>query len=252
MIQRLGRTLTELGILFKIQFSIIREAWVFVFLLASIFPFTMLLFMKFFTINPTPEFMVRMIVGNMVFGLIVMGINSMGQDLSWQKHQGHFTFYASLPISKINFVIACLLRGLMTTLPSFIIIALIGQFVFDIHFNYSFAIIPVVLLALFSVVGIGVGLGFWSPNHHMTSMLTQVFMMLITFLTPVMVDMNQLPITFQWVSYIFPTTYATQALLDIFTIGWTPALTQNAFMMVGFSILTYMMIMKNVKWRVNK
>jgi len=252
MISRLNRTLTELGILFKIQFSIIREMWVFVFLLAAMFPFTILLFMKFFTVNPTPELMVRMIVGNMVFGIIVMGMNAMGQEISWQKHQGHFTFYASLPISKINFVIANLLRGLMSTLPSVIIIAIIGQFVFGIHFNYSLAIIPVVLLALLSVVGFGVGLGFWSPNHQLTNMLTQVFMMLVTFLTPVMVDISQLPVAFQWISYIFPTTYATQALLDIFTIGWTPALTQNAIIMLGFSILTYIIITKNVQWRVSK
>lgn len=252
MSTRMNRALTELLILFKIQFSLIREAWVWIILMASMFPFTMLLFMKFFTINPTPELMVRMIVGNMVFGIIVMGMNFMGQEISFQKHQGHFTFYASLPISKMNFVLANLLRGLMSTIPSVIILAVLGQFVFDIQFNYSLGIIPVVLLALLSVVGFGVGLGFWSPNHQLTNMLTQVFMMLVTFLTPVMVDMSQLPNVFQWISYIFPTTYATEAMLEIFTVGWTSNLTQNMFIMLGFSIVTYIIITKNVNWRVSK
>lgn len=252
MSARLNRSLVELLILFKIQFSIIREQWVWVVLMASMFPLTTLLFMKFFTVDPTPDVMVRLIVGNMVFGIIVMGMNTMGQEISWQKHQGHFTFYASLPISKLNFVFANLLRGFMSTIPSVVVLAAIGQLVFGIQFHYSWGIIPVLFLSLFSVVGIGVGLGFWSPNHQLTNMLTQILMMLVTFLTPVMVDMSQLPVIFQWISYIFPTTYATEALRDIFTVGWSPDLTKNMIVLLGFSVLTYIVITKSVKWRVNK
>lgn len=248
----IGRFLTELGILFKIQFSIIREQWAWVILMASMFPFTTMMFMNFFSVDPSPEEIVRIIAGNMIFGVIVMGLNSTGQDISWQKHQGHFTFYASLPISKINFVLAILLRGLMSTLPSVVILAALGQWVYGVQFHYSWGIIPVVLLSLFSVVGLGVLIGFWSPNHQLTNMLVQVLMMLISFLTPVMVDMNQLPDVLQWISYIFPTTYAATAMREILISGWTPALTTNMLVLLGFSIVTYFIITKSVNWRVKK
>ena len=75
--------------------------------------------------------MTRIITGNMLFGLIVMGLNSMAQEISYQKHQGHFTFYSSLPIAKVNFIFANLAR-LDHERPSFIILAMIGQLAYGI------------------------------------------------------------------------------------------------------------------------
>lgn len=187
------RRIMEWLILARIQFTIIREAWVWIFIMACMFPLTTLLFLKFFTVDPTPEVMIRIITGNMLFGLIVMGLNSMAQEISWQKHQGHFTYYSSLPIAKVNFIFANLLRGLITCVPSFVILAMIGQFAYGIQFHYSWGLIPVLMLTVFSVVGAGVLIGFWSPSHQLTNMLVQALMMFISFLTPVMVDMNQLP-----------------------------------------------------------
>jgi ABC-2 type transport system permease protein len=241
---------TECWILFKIQFSIIRDQWVWVFLMASMFPFTTLLFLKFFTVDPTPEVMIRIITGNMLFGLIIMGLNAMAQEISWQKHQGHFTFYASLPISKINFVFANLLRGVMTSLPSVFILAAVGQWVYQIQFNYSWGLIPILFLSVFSVVGFGVLMGFWSPNHQLTNMLAQALMMIISFLTPIMVGMDQLPQVLKWFSYLFPTTYAAEAFRTVLIVGWTQAVTYHVLVLLGFTLLSFWLIMKKMNWRI--
>lgn len=242
----------ELNILFRIQFSIIRETWVWVFLIASVFPLSTLMFMKFFTLNPTPDMIIRTIAGNMLFGVIVMGFNSMAQSISYQKDQGHFTYYASLPISKINFILAILLRGFMTSFPSFVILALIGQLVYGVQFHYSWGLIPLFVISVMSIVGIGVCIGFWSPNHELTNMLAQVLMMFISFLTPVIVDIHQLPLFLQWISYIFPSTYAAAALREALTSGWSETVSQNVLFMLGFIIISYVLIIRNINWRVEK
>lgn len=246
------RLFTELIILFRIQFSIIRDQWVWVFLMASMFPFMTLMFMKFMTVNATPEMMIRIITGNMIFGVIVTGMSGMGQEISWQKHQGHFTFYASLPIYKMNFVLANLMRGLLSNLPSVIILAVIGQWVYGIRFHYSWELIPVLLVAVFSIVGIGVCIGFLSPNHQLTNMITQVLMMVVTFLTPVLVDIHQLPKVLQWFSYIFPSTYAADALQIMLKTGWDATVMKDMLFMLGFCTLTYIIINKSVHWRVDR
>ncbi|WP_223292399.1 hypothetical protein [Salipaludibacillus neizhouensis] len=45
----------EVWILLRIQFSIICEQWALIFILASLFPFTTLMFLHFFTVKPTDE-----------------------------------------------------------------------------------------------------------------------------------------------------------------------------------------------------
>lgn len=239
----------EFWILFRIQFSIIRDQWAFVLLLASMFPLTTLFFMKIFTANPTPELMIKLISGNMVFAIIVMGMDSMAQEISWQKHQGHFVFYASLPISKINFIFANLLRGFMSTFPSVIILAAIGRWVFHVPFYYSWGLIPVLLLSIMSVVGIGVMLGFWSPNHQFLNMVSQFLMMIVSFLTPIFVEMHQLPIVMQWISRFLPTTYAAESLKQMLTSGWDQSVTINMFILMFFSLGSLVIINKLVHWR---
>ncbi|WP_141503450.1 ABC transporter permease [Paenibacillus luteus] len=245
-----SRLWTELSILFRIQFALIRDSWVIVLLLATMFPLTTILFMRFFVADPTPEMMVQIIAGNMIFGVIIMGLNSIGQEISMQKHQGHFTFYASLPILKLNFVAANLLRGLMSTVPSFVLLGVIGYWIYGVNLQLSWALPFVMLLSLTSIVGLGVCIGFWSPNQQLTSMLAQLLMMVVTFLSPVMVEMNQLPKMLQWLSYLFPTTYAADALRTVLLHGWTNGVMLDCAMMLLYSCLTIFIVNRLVSWRV--
>lgn len=244
------RLWTELEILFRIQFALIRDSWVIVVLLATMFPLTTILFMRFFIADPAPEMMVQIIAGNMIFSVIIMGLNSMGQEISMQKHQGHFTFYASLPIRKINFVAANLLRGLMSTIPSFVLLGVIGYFVYGVDLHLSWGLPVVMLLSLTSVVGLGVCIGFWSPNQQLTSMLAQLLMMVVTFLSPVMVELNQLPKALQVVSYIFPTTYAADAMRVVLLHGWTQGVMLDCLMMLLYTAMTMVIVNRLVSWRV--
>ncbi|WP_051314759.1 ABC transporter permease [Alteribacter aurantiacus] len=241
--------IAEVWILFRIQFSIIREQWPLIFILASIFPFATLMFLHFFTINPTEAMIIRIITGNMLFALIIMGMNVMAQEISFQKHQGHFTFYASLPIEKVNFIFANLLRGMIVSFPSFFIMAFVGQWVYGITFSFSFWLIPFVTLTILSVVGLGVFLGFWSPNMQLTNLLVQGLMMIISFMTPVLVEMSQLPIVLQWFSYLVPTTYAAAGLRDLLAVGFTYSVGQNMLMLLLYTLVSYTLILKKIHWR---
>ncbi|WP_053372482.1 ABC transporter permease [Paenibacillus sp. FJAT-27812] len=244
------RLLTELDILFRIQFALIRDSWIIVVLVATIFPLTTILFMRFFIADPSPEMMVQIIAGNMIFGVIIMGLNSIGQEISMQKHQGHFTFYASLPILKINFVAANLLRGLMSTIPSFVLLGVIGYWIYGVDLHLSWGLPLVMLLSLTSVVGLGVCIGFWSPNQQLTNMLAQLLMMVVTFLSPVMVERDQLPEVLQWISYIFPTTYAADAMRIVLLHGWTQAVMLDCLVMLLYTFITLFIVNRLVSWRV--
>ncbi|GFN32887.1 ABC transporter permease [Paenibacillus xylaniclasticus] len=245
----IGRVWIELSILLRIQLAIVRDQWVIVLLMATIFPLSTLLSMKFMFGAATDQIMVNIIAGNIVFAVIMMGFNALGQEISWQKHQGYFTYYASLPIQKVNFVLAQMLRGLMTTMPSVMIMALAGEYLFNVHLRYEWGLIPIFILAVLSMVGIGAGIGFWSPNHQTTSNLVQGLMMFIGFLSPVMMEREQLPFILQWIGYVFPTTYAASALRGMLTEGWTWEVSVNALVMFMFVVLSYWFIFKMIRWR---
>jgi ABC-2 type transport system permease protein len=242
----------ELYLLLRIQYAEVRESWIWVIGMASIFPFSTLLFMKFFVTSPTPEMTMRIISGNMIFPIIIMGINGLGNHISMSKQQGHFTYYASLPISKINFLNALTVRGFLMSLPSVLIMAFIGQLAFQLPIHFHIGILPMILLSIGGCSGIGALIGFLSPNYELTNMITNLLMVFLNFLTPVMIDISQLPIVLQWVSYFFPTTYAAHGLQELFLHGWTLSVTWDALVLLGFIVLSMLIIIWKMDWRVER
>ncbi|MBN6886054.1 ABC transporter permease [Cytobacillus horneckiae] len=245
-----GQWFIDLWILVRIQYANVREQWILIIVLASLFPLTTLMLLHFFVENPTNEMILRIVTGNMVFALIITGINLLAQDLSWQKHRGHFVFYATLPISKVSFIYANLIKGIITSFPSFLILAIIGEIIYDLNWSFHWFIIPLILLSILSIVGFGVFIGFWSPSPQVTNIVLPSLMMFLGFLTPVLIDSSQLPKILYWLSLIFPTTYVAEALRELLSNGLTKGVIINSVILVVFTIVSYFLILKNIKWRI--
>lgn len=242
--------LIDLWILVRIQYANVREQWLLIIILASLFPLTTLMLLHFFVENPTNDMVLRIVTGNMVFALIITGINLLAQDLSWQKHRGHFVFYATLPISKVSFICANLIKGMITSFPSFMILAVIGETIYDLEWNFHWFVIPLIFLSILSIVGFGVFIGFWSPSPQVTNIVLPSLMMFLGFLTPVLIDGEQLPKILYWISLVFPTTYVAEGLREVLTNGLTKGVLIDSSILVGFTVVSYFLILKNIKWRI--
>jgi len=251
-LRNVAASATELMYLLRIQYAEVRETWMWVIGLASIFPFTTLLFMKFFLESPSPDVVMRIVSGNIVFPIIIMGINGLGNHIAWSKQQGQFTFYASLPISKINFLLAFMIRGFLMSLPSVIIMSIVGHFVFHIQIQLTFGLIPMVLLSVAAPAGFGILIGFLSKNQDLTGMITNLLMVFLNFLTPVMIDIKQLPSALQTVSYLFPTTYAADGLRQLLQGTWTTSVTIDMLALILFTSLTFWIVVRKMDWRLEK
>jgi ABC-2 type transport system permease protein len=194
----------------------------------------------------------RIVSGNIIFPIIIMGINGLGNHIAWSRHQGHFTYYASLPISKINFLFSFMIRGFLMTFPSVVIMTIVGQTVFHVHVHLSFALVPMVLLSVTGSAGLGTLIGFLSPNQDLANMLTNLLMVFLNFLTPVMIDIHQLPAALQAISYAFPTTYAADGLSLLFRGSWTYRVSLDLLALAGFTLATLWVVAAKMDWRLEK
>lgn len=244
--------LLELWYLLRIEFKNIRDSWVWSVLMISLFPLITIAFLSFFMVNPTEETITRVITGTMVFPIILMGINTFAIELSLAKHSGHFVFYSSLPISKVNFIISKLISGFIMTLPSVLIMTFLGQIIFGITLNFSWIVLPIMVLCIGCCVGLGMLIGFLSPNHQVTNLGSQSFMMLVSFLTPIMIPIEQLPIVLQYVSYAIPTTYVAESFHTLFTTGWENSVGLNMIILGGFFVLCLSLVLWKMDWRVER
>lgn len=242
----------ELWYLLRIEFKNIQESWIWSVLMISLFPIITIMFLSFFMVDPTKETITRVITGTMVFPIILMGMNTYAIELSLAKHSGHFVFYSSLPISKVNFVFSKLISGFVMTLPSVIIMTIFGQLIFGVTLNFSPIVLPIMALCIGCCVGFGMLLGFLSPNHQLTNLGSQSFMMLVSFLTPIMIPIEQLPKLLQFISYAIPTTYVAESFHTLFTTGWERSVGINIIILTGFFILFMVLVLWKMDWRVER
>ena len=68
--------------------------------------------------------------------------------------------------------------------------------------------------------------------------------MFVTFLTPVMIEMKDLPIILQWISYVLPTTYVANVLHGMLTVGWSNSTLIDVLILLIFSCFSYLLISK--------
>ncbi|MBA1435326.1 ABC transporter permease, partial [Bombilactobacillus bombi] len=101
------------------------------------------------------------------------------------------------------------------------ITSLFGQWLFHIKLDFNFVSLMILFLSIGSCVSFGVLIGFTSKNHSVTNITSQAFMMFISFLSPVMVDVNQLPKFLQYIAVVLPTTYVANAFQAAFTSNIT-------------------------------
>ncbi len=189
------------------------------------------------------------ITGSMTMTLATAAALSLGQDIGGLKDQNAFEYYATLPISKFAFIFALSLRSLVFALPSLFVAMFFGVLLFDFSVTIHPILILIILLGGSSLVGIGALVGFYSKNGRVAGIATQVVQPLITFLAPVFVPFESLPLLLQKTAVIFPTTYIARTLRAALAGNVDAAVYQDLLILAIWVTISYILIFPRLHWR---
>ena len=249
--RRRGKWLTDILILTWMQILLIRSSWFWTLILGAAFPLMLLLFLLFFTTGMSEQARLYILTGNIVYALTINGMLTVGQELGWQKQNRSFEFYATLPISKYTLLIALLTRSSLFSLPSVAIILIVGRFFFDLSIPLDPLLLILLILSSYVLVGFGALIGLYSPSHRVANSATQFLALIVAYLSPLMVPVENLPQFLRWTSAILPTTYVADALRLIASYGqWSVRLQTDFIILAGFVLLSFLLIRFKFDWRV--
>ncbi len=179
------------------------------------------------------------------------GMLAIGQELGWQRENRSFEFYATLPISKHALLMALLTRSSLFSLPSVAIILIAARFLFRLVIPFHPLLVALLVLALYSMVGFGALIGLYSPSNRVANNATQFLALIVAYLSPLMVPVENLPQLLRWTSAVLPTTYVAEALRLITSQGqWSARLQTDFAILGGFVLLSFLMIQLKFDWRV--
>ncbi|MFI5350441.1 MAG: ABC transporter permease [Elusimicrobiota bacterium] len=235
-------------VLLGIELKSVRESWGWVLGLSALYPLSLLFLMKF-SGAATPQAAARILSGGIVFSVALNSALALGQELSGIRESASFDFYAGLPVGPLQVVAAILVRNVLLSLPAAIGVAVLGAAFLSVPLPSLVWALPYLLLTCAALAGAGALIGFYAPSARAANMMTQAGYMVVVFFSPLMFPVQALPPGVRFVAYLFPTTYAADALqLLIASKGFDSRLALDAAVLAGFSILSYLSLRGRLRW----
>jgi len=247
----LRKSLVDFWWITKGQLYSMRTQWSWYVILLTISPLSYLFFLSFFADLSDPSVALFVVTGSVASSTVTAAMLGLGQTISGLRAANVLEVYATLPISKLAFVMALTARGVAFSAPSAFIVLLVGSI--SLGLPLLPALLPTVIvyvLGAFSLAGLGAIIGFYSPTPDAASLATQVVAPLVTLFAPVFMPMERLPFFLQVTSRFIPTTYVAAALREALTQPFSPLYWSSVVVITLFGVLGLAASVYKADWRV--
>lgn len=193
--------------------------------------------------------LIYIISGSAIFSVANDGLYTVAVRIGSMKKEGMLLYYASLPISKIAFVIAIVLARLVVTLPGMIAPLVFGSVVYHINLEFHLSIVLLLPLMALAMCSIGMALGSFINSLEMIQIVVNMLLFMLVMAAPVFIPMQALPLPLQIVGYLLPPTYAADALRHVLngTIGI--AFYTDIAVLIGMIIASFYLMNRWLRWQ---
>jgi ABC-2 type transport system permease protein len=201
-----------------------------------LFPFILLFFVS--NLVPNISGQARILSGAITASVILNSIYLFGQAFAAQRFRGEYELYATLPISKLTFISATLGTSLSVNLLSAFLLMLIAILVFGFKIKITLWLMLILILGSFSVAGIGLIIGILGRDPGEAAIITNIFVYVVSYATPVFYPIHNLPPLLQYVVWVLPTTHASALITASLNGSSISALSVIVLAMWGFILLS--------------
>lgn len=179
--------------------------------------------------------------GLMAMVAIMSVMTGLAASITRERELGTLDGIMVTPVNRGSVVVGKILAQTIRGFVTAMIILLISWLFFGVHFSFASLMWTIFLLLLgtFSFIGVGVILtsSMKSQETAMITMTTVTFPMM--FFSGVFFPVEQMPKVMQYIAYIFPLTYAADALRKVITlnVGWR-FIWVDVFVLLGFAVVS--------------
>ncbi|EAF4531107.1 ABC transporter permease [Listeria monocytogenes] len=132
-------------------------------------------------------------------GIIAVGCVLAAQIVSTAKQDGIVSYQRTLPVSRINILIADFLIWGVASLPGVLMSFLASSVKFNLTINFSFISIFLLILSQMTMISIGFCIAYWLPSNGV-SLMTQIIMIGGLLFSPITYPADRLP---EWTRIIY-------------------------------------------------
>jgi ABC-2 type transport system permease protein len=159
--------------------------------------------------------------------------------ISYEKDMGTLDGMLAAPINRLSIILGKVMAQTVRGMIQGFIILLLAVVLFGVVIEGNiFLVILLILLTVFSFVGLGILITSFTENEETATMVMMTLMFPMMFLSGVFFPLQQMPSYMQDIAHLLPLTYATTALRKVMVLGADiPAVATEITILVGFGII---------------
>jgi len=140
--------------------------------------------------------------------------------ISYEKDMGTLDGMLVAPINRLSIILGKVMAQTVRGVVQAVIILTLAVLLFGVHIYGSLLLVAaLVLLSVFSFVGLGILITSFSDREETASMVMMALMFPMMFMSGVFFPIQQMPWYMQALSKVLPLTYATTALRKVVVLG---------------------------------
>ncbi|HEX6989370.1 MAG TPA: ABC transporter permease, partial [Bacillota bacterium] len=233
---------------FLLRLATLREFWYWQVLGWLLFPLGILYFFKM-AAGGDPEGAAYLIGGNVVFGLVISTVQFVSSDLAWARQRNDLDFFATLPVSRLQLVLAFVAVSALSSIPGAIINLQVAGWVLHQPVAWQPVLLLLVTLSVLSMAGVGVMIGVTARNGTHANIINNIVLVGVTFLSPVFVPLERLPEILQYTAMVLPTTYAAHGMRAAALGGDGSGLWVDLAVLAGWAAVSLWLAVTRLEWR---
>ncbi len=173
--------------------------------------------------------------GLLMMIVMMAAMTGIPEGISQEKERGTFDGVLSSPINPVSIIIG---KSVALTVGGFvqgIIVLLMAVLLFGVHIQGSILLtFGLLFLGVFSFIGLGILFTSLTEDQKTGTMIVNLLMFPMMFVSGIMFPVEQMPWFMQWISAIMPVTYAADAMRKVMILnaGLQDVLPQIAILLV--------------------
>jgi len=177
--------------------------------------------------------------GIMAMTVMMSVMTGLPAAISHEREIGTLDGMMVAPINRLSIILGKTLAQTARGLFQGVIILVLATVLFGVTIHGSiFLVFGLLLLGVFSFVGLGVVLTSFAKDQETAMMIMMTLMFPMMFLSGVFFPIQQMPWYMQDISKVLPLTYASQALRKVMVLGaGLPAISTDVTILIVFGVV---------------
>ncbi|HWI64613.1 MAG TPA: ABC transporter permease [Symbiobacteriaceae bacterium] len=241
--------LQHFGRLVRVMLAEYRSMWAIQAFFGFLMPLGMIYLLKYMGGAASPERAIFVLGGNLVSSIAYGPVMFLIGRIGYNRQARSFDYWANLPVAPLTWVLAMSTVSLMLALPGLIAVFLTGSWLLGFPLVRGLAVAPLIPLATLSLTGIGAFLGAYAKNLQVANIMGNAVVGFVSFLSPIMIPLEVMPLPLQYLARLVPTTYAADAFRSALAGNFGPALAYDVLILVLLMAVSLVAVHRRLNWR---